>query len=112
MTPYQAGHLAGSEADAPMDDFEMSRCHDDFVIGYIVGHSEMESFRAASPLVAAMTAGEMGYQYNVSYNSLLPYLRFDAELSERLRDAYTDAAESAAEDRCREDDEDEDNDNA
>ncbi|RCJ05638.1 DUF2623 family protein [Cupriavidus necator] len=97
MTPFQAGELAGNEADVPMDAFEMSQRHDDFIIGYIVGYSEMESFRQARPSVAAMTAGELGYRYNAPFNTLLPHMGFDAELRKEMAKAYAVAAKTAAE---------------
>lgn len=97
-TPFEAGYVAGISDDVPMDDFEMSMRHNDFVIGYIVGHSESESFRAASSSVAAWTAGELAFRYNVPLKTLIPRLGFDTELRAELRQAYRDAAESAAQD--------------
>lgn len=98
MSPFDAGYLAGNAADSPMDDFEMSMRHDDFIVGYIVGHSEIRSFRVASHHFAARVAGELGYLYNVPPSRLLPHFEFDAELCDELQQAYAHAADAAAED--------------
>lgn len=109
MTPFEAGHLAGASADAPMDDFEMSTRHDDFIVGYIVAYSKGESVRLASREVEAMTAGELAYCYNVSLQTLLPHLQFDEELRKELRQAYADSARANAEDESFDEDAEDEN---
>lgn len=104
ISAFEVGHLTGASADEPMEPFEMSMRHDDFIVGYIVGYSEMESFRAASPRVAAISAGALAHRYNIPLKTLLPHLGFDAELLEELRQAHADALENSAED-LEEDDE-------
>lgn len=87
-TPFEAGYVAGLTDAKPMDDFNISMLDGDFVVGYIMGFSESDSIRAASPYVAAWTAAELGVRYNVSLKTLIADLGFDAELVAELRESY------------------------
>ena len=95
LSAYCAGVESGRTAYVTLSDFEMSSFSREFTIGYIVGHSNVQSLRFACPDVAALTAGELGYRYGVSTDELLPALGFDEELTQVLLETYENEHESS-----------------
>jgi hypothetical protein len=89
---FQAGYTDGLNADQPLDAFEMSQNADDYALGYVVGYSEAESVRQASPMVWAWQAGELGRLYHVPLQRLEPFIDseqdFNGSLQCALRDSY------------------------
>ncbi|MCV2366589.1 hypothetical protein [Roseateles oligotrophus] len=101
---FQAGYVAGLEGGYTVDAFEMSQMDDGYVLGYVVGQSEAESFRQASKMVWAWQAGELGRLYRVPLRSLEAFIDedddFDGSLLRALRESY-----EARDDELDEDDE-------
>lgn len=90
ITPqYQAGYTAGLNANQPLGAFEMSQ----YVDGYVLGYSEVVSFRQASPMVWAWQAGELGHLYRVPLRDLEKFIEpddFDGSMLDALRDSYNE----------------------
>ena len=99
---FRAGHQDGINADQPMGDFEMFQYVDDYVLGYVVGYSEMVSFQQASPMAWSWQAGELGRLYRVPLQELERFIDpqedFDGSLRRALRDSYHEAGQSPDDD--------------
>lgn len=90
---YQAGYKAGLNADQPFGAFEMSQFVDDYVLGYVVGYSEIVSFRQALPVAWAWQAGELGRLYRVPLRDLAQFIGpedFDGSMRRALRESYNE----------------------
>lgn len=75
-----AGTKAGTNARTPMSSFEMFQYNENFVIGYIAGHSFAESVRMASPTAAAVTVGTLAHEYQQDINVVCQHMGFSHEL--------------------------------
>ena len=91
-THFRAGYDAGLQGGCEVDAFEMSHMNDDYVLGYVVGQSESESFRQASSIAWALQAGELGHLYRVPLRSLEAFIDesydSDRSLLHALRESY------------------------
>lgn len=90
---YQSGYTDGLSADQPLGAFEISQFVDDYVLGYVVGYSEAESFRQASPMAWAWQAGELGRLYLVPLRDLEQFIGpedSDGSMLSALRDSYNE----------------------
>lgn len=94
MSLYELGYKDGKNAKFAPDAFDMSTYEDDYKIGFIVGFSEMESFRQAMPDGFVWSAAELAYRYGVSVRNLLQRLDLDEEDTRRFHEAYENERES------------------
>lgn len=85
---YKAGLAAGTNDTAPMTDFEMSTDSEAFALGYTVGHSYTVSVLHASPIAAAMTAGELAKAYNLDLDLVCDKMNFNAEERRTAQSSY------------------------
>lgn len=99
---FQAGYVSGLQGGYALDAFEMSQMDDDYVLGYVVGQSESESFRQASSIAWAFQAGELGHLYRVPLRSLEAFIDesydSDGSLLHALRESYEECDDELYED--------------
>lgn len=85
---FDAGYRAGLAADDAPSAFEMSPYEQEYVLGFIAGFSEMQSFRHASIPVAGWQAGELGRRYGIPLEVLLARVKFETDVSAEVRSEY------------------------
>ncbi|CAB5514411.1 hypothetical protein LMG26857_03470 [Achromobacter anxifer] len=92
---FDAGYKVGLITKvAPEDPYEMSTFHDDYKIGFILGHSYSQGVQAASGIMDAMTAGELAFRYHVPVRQVLDMAGYDGEQVRIFEDAYRQAHEN------------------
>jgi hypothetical protein len=87
-TLFDLGYQAGLVADDAPDAFTMSTRDPEWVLGFIQGFSEMQSFRHASIPAAGWQAGELGRRYAIPLKVLLARVRFEIDVTAEICSEY------------------------
>lgn len=87
-TLFDLGYKAGLAADDAPDAFTMSTRNQEWVLGFIQGYSEMQSFRHASIPAAGWQAGELGRRYGIPFDVLVERVQFGVDVTDEIRSEY------------------------